>query len=347
MREMMKDSAYSHSQPRISIITPSYNQGHYLEETINSIISQQYANYELIIIDAGSTDNTVEVIKKYEDCITHWVSEPDRGQSHAIRKGLEVATGDIINWINSDDLVAPGAFHRIAAEFDLSRYDVFCGRCDYFVNDLAQLDLRGMRMELAATVGEVIIQHKINQPSTFFSAAVIKQLDIDEQFRYTMDVDLWYRYLLGFGRQRVLLSEALLTYFRLHETSKSVAENTHFVGDTWKVHYNILHTLGADKLLLRYASQHIPQFEQFLPTRYIIRVESAELKPFVRHVAWLALPWYNEQGDYAAACQCLTIARRNGQPLSRDVVKKVIKHYLLPENVLRWLVKRRQSSTLV
>ena len=318
-----------------------------MEETINSIISQQYANYELIIIDAGSTDNTVEVIKKYENYITYWVSEPDRGQSHAIRKGLAVATGDIINWINSDDLVAPGAFHRIAAGFDLSRYDVFCGRCDYFINNLAQLDLRGMRMELAATVGEVFIRHKINQPSTFFSAAVIRQLDIDEQFRYTMDVDLWYRYLLGFGRQRVLLSEDLLTYFRLHETSKTVAENTHFVGDTWKVHYNILHSLEADEVLLRYASRHIPQFEQFLPTRYDIRVEPTELQPFVRHVAWLALPWYNELGDYAAARQCLTIARRNGQPLSSDVFKKIFKHYLLPESVVRWLVKHRQSSTLV
>ena len=114
-------------QLKISIITPSYNQGNFLEETILSIISQEYVNYELIIIDGGSTDNTVEVIKKYEEHVTYWVSEKDRGQSHAIHKSLAVATGDIINWINSDDIVASGAFNHIATQFDLEKYDVIYG----------------------------------------------------------------------------------------------------------------------------------------------------------------------------------------------------------------------------
>ena len=89
--------------PKITIITPSYNQGQFIEETILSVINQGYPNLEYIIMDGGSTDNTVEVIKKYSDHINYWVSEKDKGQSNAINKGLHRATGDIINWLNSDD----------------------------------------------------------------------------------------------------------------------------------------------------------------------------------------------------------------------------------------------------
>ena len=103
------------SAPRITIITPSLNQGEFLEDTIHSILNQNYPNLEYFIVDGGSTDNSVDIIKKYEHRINWWVSEPDRGQSHAINKGLVRATGDIINWINSDDLLFPGALQRVAS----------------------------------------------------------------------------------------------------------------------------------------------------------------------------------------------------------------------------------------
>ena len=88
-----------------------------MEDTILSILNQKYPNLEYFIVDGGSTDNTLDIIKKYEDRIDWWVSEPDRGQSHAINKGLERATGEIINWINSDDLLFPGALQRVAVTF--------------------------------------------------------------------------------------------------------------------------------------------------------------------------------------------------------------------------------------
>src|ERR1051325_4216859 len=103
--------------PLITIITPSYNQGQFIEETILSIINQDYPRLEFIIIDGGSTDNTVDIIKKYADRITYWVSEKDKGQSNAINKGLHKATGDIINWINSDDQLMPGALTAVAKHF--------------------------------------------------------------------------------------------------------------------------------------------------------------------------------------------------------------------------------------
>jgi glycosyltransferase involved in cell wall biosynthesis len=119
--DTMPDSSTSSGQvapwPRVSIVTPSYNQGQFIEETIRSILLQGYPDLEYIIIDGGSTDNTLDVIRQYEQWTAYWVSEPDRGQSHAINKGFERATGAIISWLNSDDLFYPGAFRAIALGF--------------------------------------------------------------------------------------------------------------------------------------------------------------------------------------------------------------------------------------
>ncbi|MGB5971795.1 MAG: glycosyltransferase, partial [Nodosilinea sp.] len=100
--------------PRVSIVTPSYNQGQFLEETIRSVLLQRYPNLEYIVIDGGSTDNSAEIIEKYQSCITYWVSEKDNGQAHAINKGLKISTGSILGWINSDDLYVKGTLRKIA-----------------------------------------------------------------------------------------------------------------------------------------------------------------------------------------------------------------------------------------
>ena len=103
--------------PKISIVIPSYNQGQFLEETILSVINQQYPNLELFVVDGASDDNSVEVIKKYEQHLTWWESEKDKGQSDAINKGFAKATGEIISWLCSDDLYMPGALKKVATLF--------------------------------------------------------------------------------------------------------------------------------------------------------------------------------------------------------------------------------------
>lgn len=315
--------------PKISIIIPSYNQGQYLPETIRSIIAQGYPRYELIIIDGGSTDDTLDAILRYQSFITYWVSEPDRGQSHAIQKGLAQATGDIINWINSDDLVAPGALGHIAAVFDLDKYDAVCGYCHYFINDISQLDLRDERMGLQPTLGETMLHRQINQPSTYFKATVFRALGVDERFHYTMDLDLWYRYLLQAGQSRVLLTDTLLSYFRLHNSSKTMTSSPRFEAEAAQVFYNVLYSLGQPHELLAFVQRSIPE-ANFAPTRYPVQVPALELRALVRYYAWEALIFYNQTNNRSAARVCLQIARQNNWPLGIRFLRQWLKHYAFP-----------------
>ena len=103
--------------PKISIVMPSYNQAEFIEKSILSVLNQDYKNIELIIIDGGSNDGTIEIIKKYQDYIFFWVSEKDKGQSDALNKGFKLASGEIYGWLNSDDIYLPNAFHNLMLAF--------------------------------------------------------------------------------------------------------------------------------------------------------------------------------------------------------------------------------------
>ena len=159
--------------PKISVVTPSYNQGQFIEQTIRSVLLQGYPNLEFIIIDGGSDDNTLEIIRKYENWLTYWVSEPDRGQSHAINKGIRRATGEILLWLNSDDLVLPDAFNTVVSKFvENPEVRLIIGQA-HIVNSCGEI-IGELRSEFSSWE-EIATnpRNSIRQVSTFFCAQLI------------------------------------------------------------------------------------------------------------------------------------------------------------------------------
>ncbi len=168
----------SASLAKISLITPSYNQAIYLEQTIQSVISQHYPNLEHIVIDGGSTDGSVEIIKKYEKHLTYWVSEPDKGQSNAINKGLQKATGSIINWLNSDDYLETGALHFVADAFRDPSVNVVCGKSRLFTGDGQTIQFSDGTAIYAGNLAKTIGWARIDQPATFFRCGAIEKMGL-------------------------------------------------------------------------------------------------------------------------------------------------------------------------
>ena len=213
--------------PKISIITPSYNQGHFIEQTINSILDQRYANLEYIIMDGGSKDNSAEIIKKYQNQLAHWVSEKDSGQSDAINKGLKKVSGDVINWINSDDYYEPGSLAHVAGVFADKNVTGYSGISRIFGNDENYFS-QGTDVypgNLHKTIGWA----RIDQPETFFRRAAIEEIGyLNECLHYVMDRDLWIRYLCRFGLEGFVKDNRLLVHFRLHGDSKTVSLRDEF-----------------------------------------------------------------------------------------------------------------------
>lgn len=209
------------THPKISIVTPTYNQGQYIEETIQSVLSQNYPNLEYIIMDGGSTDNTVDIIKKYKKHFTYWESKPDKGQAHAINKGLKHCTGEIFNWLNSDDYLAPGALHAIANTFKNTKADAVAGQTIYFDKDGFQKPDQLANLEAKKLIrwdnGVVFIQ-----PGLWMKKDLVQQCGgIDEQFHYAFDWDLVIRYL--HCAPKVEYINQPLVNFRLHDESKTVS----------------------------------------------------------------------------------------------------------------------------
>jgi glycosyltransferase involved in cell wall biosynthesis len=209
--------------PGITIVTPSFNQGHFIEETFDSILSQGYPNLQYIVMDGGSSDGTVEILKRHERYISHWESAKDRGQSHAINKGLKLAKGHIFNWINSDDGLLPGALHAIADAYQAQQFDVYLTQTQLMKGD-KKMGINGPSKK-ANTAAESALEIGLNQPGHFYKTEVLASLNgLDERYNYSMDLDLWIRYLLTFGQERVFTSEIVSSFFRFHETSKSERE---------------------------------------------------------------------------------------------------------------------------
>jgi len=211
--------------PRVSIVTPSYNQGRFIEETIRSVLLQGYPDLEYILIDARSTDESISVVRRYEPWLASWVSEPDRGQADALRKGFDKASGELLGWINADDLLAPCAVHPLAQVYVRDpHFGIYAGTVENF----ERAPFEGKR--------EVVRQHNISfmnlllstyaerprfhQPGIFFTSDIYRQAGgIDPTYQYRMDYDLLLR-MLDRGAKVRYLNETI-AYFRKHVRSKT------------------------------------------------------------------------------------------------------------------------------
>lgn len=233
--------------PKITIITPSFNQGQYIEETILSVINQNYPNLEYIIIDGGSTDNSIEIIKKYEKYLTYWVSEKDNGQSDAINKGILKVTGEIFNWLNSDDYLEPESLFLVAKLFNASKINVVCGKAKHFGNGATYVSPPSTYFN--PKKDEAFVP-RINQPATFFKTHVIKELgSLNQQLHFCMDLEWWMKYLFLFGYNHISFTEEVLVNFREHNMSKTMSQSYKFAEDKCLLLTGILSKKGGSKNL--------------------------------------------------------------------------------------------------
>lgn len=205
--------------PKISVVTPSFNQGPFIEATIRSALLQGYPNLELIIIDGGSTDGTLEVIRKYEPWLAYWVSEPDRGQGQAVNKGIRKATGEILHWLNSDDLLLPGSFQLAARVFHAHpETRILCGQAriiDANGSICGELRSEYHTWEELATNP----RNSVRQVSTFFDTWLFEELGfINENLHIALDSD-WMARATQFNKPLIL--KEYLTAYRAHPGAKT------------------------------------------------------------------------------------------------------------------------------
>ena len=219
--------------PLVSIVTPSFNQGRFIADTIESVLGQDYPRVEYIVVDGGSTDGTLDVLRRYADRL-RWISEPDEGQSQAVNKGWRMARGDILAWLNSDDTYQPGAIHAVADAF-MARRDAGAvyGDCDY-------VSAKGEFLEKYPAHPfdyHTFIRTSrsgIPQPSMFLRRKVFDRVgSVDESLHFALDWEYWIR--VGALYPIAYLPQTLACY-RVHSTSKSAIEDLRYAIETVRVY---------------------------------------------------------------------------------------------------------------
>jgi hypothetical protein len=235
------------SWPKISVVTPTFNAGDYLEQTIRSVLFQGYPNLEYIVIDGGSTDQTQAILQRYDKELTKWVSEPDKGQSNAINKGFQLATGEILAWLNGDDFYVPGSLFKVALAFEKYQSDLIVGGCQLIQGfDSQPFKLHRCKLPLAKP-SKLSLQdllkldecwqegHFFYQPEVFWTKDIWERSGgyVDENLYFSMDYDLWVR-MAAAGATIAHIADPL-TIFRMHPAQKTFGDGLPFLEELRKV----------------------------------------------------------------------------------------------------------------
>ena len=219
--------------PSISVVTPSYNQGDFLEEAIRSVLLQGYPRLEYILMDGGSSDDSRAIIHKYADFLAYWVSEPDEGQADAINKGFARGSGAVMGWLNSDDILQPGALQTIGAAFsDNPKINVVTG-----FRQLIDRDSRPIVNWTRGIPSAYQLRHRniIAQETTYWRREVWERLGpLDGSYNFALDYEYWQRMLASGHRFRLL--PAFLGGFRQHEASKTSTLRQTYAEDLSRVY---------------------------------------------------------------------------------------------------------------
>ncbi|MDF2713883.1 MAG: hypothetical protein K0R28_808 [Paenibacillus sp.] len=246
-------------QPLVTVITPSYQQGAFIRETIESVLSQNYHNVELIVVDGGSTDHTVDILQKYARKYGEqfrYVSEKDKGQSNALNKGLAMAQGDIIGWLNSDDTYWPKAIGRaVSTLVKHPEYGLVYGKADH--TDKDNKHLRPYPVDPGINRARLFDVCTICQPAVFMRKSVLDEAGpIDESLHFCMDYDLWMRIA---ARHRLGFVNQVMANSRLHDDCKSVKQ--YFTVGLPEIIRTSLKNYGAvsNHWLIQYIAHHLPE----------------------------------------------------------------------------------------
>jgi glycosyltransferase involved in cell wall biosynthesis len=267
------------SGPVVSIVTPSLNQAQFLEEAIRSVLDQDYPHIEYGIVDGGSTDGSVEIIRRYEHRLAWWTSAPDRGQAAALNQGFARTTGELLGWLNSDDALRPGTIRRVVAEFDRDPDLLLVyGDADF-------VDEGGRRLfTLAARDFDVdemrrTCSNHVVQPGSLFRREALRPFN--EEAYYFFD----FEWVLGLPPSRVRRIHETLASYRVHPASKSVGEPSRKARDYVRIADEVLGPAGRTSAYLAAGEYFYDALELAQARRYLLR--SAPRRPSGRSLSLL------------------------------------------------------------